>query len=450
MSREIVHIQIGGYGNKTSSQYWKMISEEYGLDQILRIPKSEKNLEKIDRYFFESELMKGHYKPRSILVDLDKTGINQAMESDFGHNFELGNMVSRDYNIGTNLSFPKGYYTDGEEIIEKVLDAVRKSVERCENLQGFELNLNIFGGTGSGLGSLVMEKLNSMYDKKKIFLFCNFSSNFYDNIGHYITPYNAGFALQRVVDFADCVYIVDNHKIGELLTKQYSFEKEDLIGYKKMNMMIGRSMEAITSNLRFKSSGFESMDDICNNLIPVPRVKFLTVGFNAGIKTKKNGYKIMSVEEIYREVFDPRNYISRYDLRHGRLLAGFCNIRGFDPSYNPGNSHLSMSNFNSSYFAENFPNNYKLIFSKNLKKIGFNASYLLNDTAVMGILKETSEDFTKLFRRKAGIWEFLQEGMDEMEFTEAESNLNDVINEYYGANEAIGNDNYDLLEDELY
>ena len=35
-----------------------------------------------------------------------------------------------------------------------------------------------------------------------------------------------------------------------------------------------------------------------------------------------------------------------------------------------------------------------------------------------------------MFRRKAFLHWYTGEGMDEMEFTEAESNMNDLVNEY--------------------
>lgn len=41
-----------------------------------------------------------------------------------------------------------------------------------------------------------------------------------------------------------------------------------------------------------------------------------------------------------------------------------------------------------------------------------------------------AELFTASFRRKAFIHQYLAAGMDEMEFVEAESNLNDLVSEY--------------------
>ena len=44
-----------------------------------------------------------------------------------------------------------------------------------------------------------------------------------------------------------------------------------------------------------------------------------------------------------------------------------------------------------------------------------------------------------MFRRKAFLHWYTGEGMDEMEFTEAESNMNDLVSEYqqYQVNESI-------------
>jgi len=53
-----------------------------------------------------------------------------------------------------------------------------------------------------------------------------------------------------------------------------------------------------------------------------------------------------------------------------------------------------------------------------------------------------------MFRRKAFVFWYTGEGMDEMEFTEAESNMNDLISEYQQYQDAgpDGGDEYEELE----
>merc|ERR1719474_2431744 len=53
-----------------------------------------------------------------------------------------------------------------------------------------------------------------------------------------------------------------------------------------------------------------------------------------------------------------------------------------------------------------------------------------NSTAIQEMFKRVAEYFTAMFRRKAFLHWYTGEGMDEMEFTEAESNMNDLVSEY--------------------
>lgn len=92
---------------------------------------------------------------------------------------------------------------------------------------------------------------------------------------------------------------------------------------------------------------------------------------------------------------------------------------------------FNIQNKNSGYFVEWIPNNVKVavcdIPPRGLKMA---ATFIGNTTAIQEIFKRISEQFTAMFRRKAFLHWFTGEGMDEMEFTEAESNMNDLISEY--------------------
>ena len=57
-------------------------------------------------------------------------------------------------------------------------------------------------------------------------------------------------------------------------------------------------------------------------------------------------------------------------------------------------------------------------------------AFLGSTTAIQAMFKRVAEFFTAMFRRKAFLHWYTGEGMDEMEFTEAESNMNDLVSEY--------------------
>ncbi|XP_012520748.1 PREDICTED: tubulin beta chain-like isoform X11 [Propithecus coquereli] len=92
---------------------------------------------------------------------------------------------------------------------------------------------------------------------------------------------------------------------------------------------------------------------------------------------------------------------------------------------------LNVQNKNSSYFVEWIPNNVKRaicdIPPRGLKMV---VTFIGNSTAIQELFKSISEQFTAMFRRNAFLHWYTGEGMDEMEFTEAESNMNDLVSEY--------------------
>ena len=60
---------------------------------------------------------------------------------------------------GAGNNWAKGHYTEGAELVDSVLDVVRKEAESCDCLQGFQLTHSLGGGTGSGMGTLLISKI---------------------------------------------------------------------------------------------------------------------------------------------------------------------------------------------------------------------------------------------------------------------------------------------------
>merc|ERR1712207_68277 len=120
------------------------------------------------------------------------------------------------------------------------------------------------------------------------------------------------------------------------------------------------------------------------------------------------------------------------DPRHGRHLTASAMFRG----------RMSTKEVD-----EQIPNNIKSsvcdIPPKGLKMA---TTFVGNTTAIQDMFKRVAEQFTAMFRRKAFLHWYTGEGMDEMEFTEAESNMNDLVSEYQQYQDATAED--DEFEDE--
>ena len=64
---------------------------------------------------------------------------------------------------GAGNNWAKGHYTEGAELIDSVLDVVRKEAESCDCIQGFQLTHSLGGGTGAGMGTLLISKIREEY-----------------------------------------------------------------------------------------------------------------------------------------------------------------------------------------------------------------------------------------------------------------------------------------------
>jgi len=119
------------------------------------------------------------------------------------------------------------------------------------------------------------------------------------------------------------------------------------------------------------------------------------------------------------------------DPRHGRYLTASAMFRGQMSTKEVEDQMLNVRNKNSSYFVEWIPHNIKssvcAVAPPGLKMA---VTFIGNSTAIQEVFKRVNDQFTAMFKRKAFLHWYTGEGMDDMEFTEAESNIHDLINEY--------------------
>jgi tubulin beta len=131
--REILHIQGGQCGNQIGAKFWEVICDEHGIDHTGKYNgDSELQLERINVYY--NEASGGRYVPRAVLMDLEPGTMDSVRSGPFGQIFRPDNFVFGQSGAGNNWA--KGHYTEGAELIDSVLDVVRKEAENCDCLQG--------------------------------------------------------------------------------------------------------------------------------------------------------------------------------------------------------------------------------------------------------------------------------------------------------------------------
>ena len=173
------------------------------------------------------------------------------------------------------------------------------------------------------------------------------------------------------------------------------------------------------------------------------------VGFAPLTSRGSQQYRALTVPELTQQMWDAKNMMCAADPRHGRYLTASAMFRGKMSTKEVDEQMINVQNKNSSYFVEWIPNNVKSsvcdIPPKGLKMA---STFIGNSTSIQEMFRRVSEQFTAMFRRKAFLHWYTGEGMDEMEFTEAESNMNDLVAEYQQYQDATADEEYEEEEEE--
>jgi tubulin beta len=421
--REIVHIQAGQCGNQIGSKFWEVVCDEHAIDpQGCYKGLNDMQLERINVYY--NEATGGRYVPRAVLVDLEPGTMDSVRASPIGGIFRPDNFVFGQSGAGNNWA--KGHYTEGAELIDSVLDVVRKEAEGCDCLQGFQVTHSLGGGTGSGMGTLLISKIREEFPDRMMMTFSVFPSpKVSDTV---VEPYNCTLSVHQLVENADEVMVIDNEALYDICFRTLKLATPT---YGDLNHLVSAVMAGATCCLRFPGQLNADLRKLAVNLIPFPRLHFFMIGFAPLTSRGSQNFRALNVAELTQQMFDAKNMMCAADPRHGRYLTAACMFRGSLSTKEVDEQMLNVQNKNSAYFVEWIPNNIKTsICDIPPRGLKMSTTFIGNSTSIQEMFKRVSEQFTLMFRRKAFLHWYTGEGMDEMEFTEAESNMNDLISEY--------------------
>ncbi|XP_049848104.1 tubulin beta chain-like [Schistocerca gregaria] len=435
--REILHLQAGQAGNQIGQYFWQTISQEHGLDELgTFVGDSEVQRERIDVYYAEGS--NGRYVPRSILVDLEPGTLDVIKASQQGNLFRPNNFIFGQSGAGNNWA--KGHYTEGAELVENILDVVRKEVEACDALQGFQICHSLGGGTGSGMGTLLVSKIREEYNDRML---CTFSIVPSPTVSDTVVePYNATLSTHELVELVDEVFCIDNQALYEICSRTLKIPSPS---YADLNGLVSQVMSGITCSLRFPGQLNADLRKLAVNLIPFPRLHFFLVGFAPLSSRNSVDYQMSSVPELVSQMFDRKNMMAACDPTQGKYLTASAMFRGEMSTKEVDDQMFLVQCKNAPYFVEWIPNNIKSSVT-DIPPVGLkmSATFIGNNTSIQTLFKRISGQFTAMFRRKAFLHWYIGEGMEELEFTEAESNMNDLISEYHQYETATRDDDQEI------
>jgi tubulin beta len=399
-------------------------------------------LEQIDVYYHES--IGGKYIPRAILLDLEPGPLDAIRGDHYGGVFRPDRFVFEEQS-GAGNNWAKGYYTDGRELCDVILELVRKEVEECEALQGFQLVHSLGGGTGSGLGSLLLEKMHEDYAGHIISTWSLFPSPKVSDV--VVEPYNCVLSVPKLIDFAHEVFCIDNDALFDICFNQ--LELKGTTSFDDLNHLVSMAMSGTTGAFRFPGQHSGSLRRMAVNLVPFPRLHFLACSLSP-LTTRHAPSDGMSITQLALQLLDRKNLLASSDPQNGVYFTGSANFRGRINDRFAEQCMTEAQHRNSQYFAEWIPWNVRTsVCDMSTPGARRSAIFTGNTTAFAQVFRRMEGIFNRSYSRRAFVHWYVEEGMEIIQFDEAKSVVLDLIQEYEMYTAKVGDEDEGEDEDEV-
>ncbi|EER06741.1 tubulin epsilon chain, putative, partial [Perkinsus marinus ATCC 50983] len=317
---------------------------------------------------------------------------------------------------GAGNNWAHGYYGYGETYGGSVMEKVRFAVEACDSLQAFFCVNSLGGGTGSGLGSYILERLEDEYGSKA-YRFVSALFPTIDAEDDVITsPYNAILSLTKLRENASCVLPISNDALARIVNTYNAsaalvsgvpqkggggmFSKKQT-SFDDMNSIVARCWLDLTASMRFEGSLNVDLNEITSNLVPFPNTHFLLPALSPIFQRSKDvRLQPRSFDHMFSDAFlpgsqlvgsgagvDPRASLS---LASAFLLRGECSLNDVNRNVSRIKKTLNRPAYLDDCYKIGICNVYSLL-------------SLVNSCAIRPVFEKMHANFWRLYKRKAHV-----------------------------------------------
>ncbi|KAJ5188347.1 Gamma tubulin [Penicillium cf. griseofulvum] len=437
--REIITIQAGQCGNNVGSQFWQQLCQEHGISADGNLEEHATDGAAGDRkdvFFYQSDDTR--YIPRAILLDLEPRVLNAIQTGPYKNIYNPENFFVGQQGIGAGNNWGTGYAA-GEGVQEEIFDMIDREADGSDSLEGFMLLHSIAGGTGSGLGSFILERMNDRFPKKLIQTYSVFPDTQSDVV---VNPYNSLLAMRRLTQDADSVVVLDNGALSRIVADRLHVQEPS---FHQTNQLVSTVMSASTTTLRYPGYMHNDLAGIIASLIPTPRSHFLLTSYTpftgANIEQARTVRKT-TVLDVMRRLLQPKNRMVSVNPSKSSCYISILNI--IQGEADPTDVHKSLLRIRERRLASFIPwgpASIQVALTKKspyIEETGHRVSGLMlaNHTSVATLFKRIVKHYDMLRKRNAFLDSYKKEApfADGLgEFDEARAVVMDLIGEYEAA-----------------
>jgi len=421
---------------------WELYCLEHGIHPDGMIPPEYQEEASDDSFStFFSTTGSGKHVPRAVFVDLEPTVVDEVRTGTYRQLFHPEQLITGKEDAANN--YARGHYTIGKEQIEVTVDRIRRMADQCSGLQGFLIFHSFGGGTGSGFGSLLLERLSVEYGKKSKLGFSIYPAPQVSTA--IVEPYNAVLYTHTTLEHCDCAFLVDNQAIYDLCQNNLQISRPT---YTNLNRLIAQIISSITASLRFDGALNVDLNEFQTNLVPYPRIHYPLATYAPLVSAEKAYHETLAVDTITRACFEAENQMVKCDPKKGKYMSVCLLYRGDVVPKDVNASIAGIKVQKNIQFVDWCPTGFKVginyqpptvVPGGDLSKVQRAVCCLSNTTAIMEAWARLDHKFDLMYAKRAFVHWFVGEGMEEGEFSEAREDLAALELDY----QEVGTDNYD-------
>ncbi|XP_063713360.1 tubulin epsilon chain-like [Symsagittifera roscoffensis] len=463
MTQSIV-VSIGQCGNQIGSRFWDLALREHATIN----PKN--NFDSAYQSFFrnvdpssQQDLGVGgkvkSLKARAVMIDMEERVINCVMQGPLRDLFEHTQTVTDVSGSGNNWAV--GFYEYGSRYEESIVEVVRQASEHCDALQSFFLLHSMGGGTGSGLGTRVLNILHEHFPDIYRFVVPVYPSIDQDDV--ITSPYNSVLAMHQLTEHADVILPIENaaldrlvntvskkltqsgdtlgstqsgSKSGQKSSSCYSsagsLQKEEQ-AFDSMNNLVAHLLLNLTASSRFEGSLNVDLNEVTMNMVPFPRMQYLTSSQCPLYSLKDLRLPARNLDQMFSNSFSAEYQLLEADPKHDIYIACALLLRGANVTLSDVRRNIDKMRKQTKFMHWNEDGWKAGICSVAPVGLPYSLLNVSNSLCIRHTFSSLENRFLKLYRRKANLHHYTRvDNMTADVVADAAESLRSQILEYEG------------------